>query len=115
LSQWFYPRLEKVATVNDQPEWIEPVLNRLDKVEALLGVLARKTAVKDWYSTDEIADILGKAKFTVREWCRHARVNCRKKNDGRGKHLAWVISHDELLRIQREGLLPRAKTSTVIH
>jgi hypothetical protein len=95
-------------------DWTEPILVRLDRVEAMLGELVRQRAVKEWYSFGEIANILGKAKFTVREWCRLGRVNCRKKNDGRGKHLAWVISHDELLRMQREGLLPRPKTSTVI-
>src|SRR4051794_12966936 len=96
------------------PEWIAPVMERLDRVEALLGELLRHRTVKDWYSTDEVAAILGKAKFTVREWCRLGWVHCRKQNSGRGKHPAWSISHDELLRIQREGLLPREKTSTVI-
>jgi hypothetical protein len=95
-----------------RPEWLNPLLERLDKVEALLGELLRQRAVKDWYRTDEVAGILGKARFTVREWCRHGRVRCRKKNSGRGKHQSWVISHEELLRIQREGLLPPEKTSS---
>jgi predicted site-specific integrase-resolvase len=59
-----------------------------------------------------VADILGKARFTVREWCRHGRVRCRKKNNGRGRHPEWVIPHEELLRIQREGLLPPERTSS---
>jgi hypothetical protein len=103
-----------METENGRPSWLKPVLERLDKVEILLGELLRQRSIKDWYSTDEVAALLGRAKFTVREWCRLGRVNCRKKIDGRGKHLAWVISHDELLRIQREGLLPRPTTSTVI-
>jgi hypothetical protein len=89
-----------------QPIDIQPVIERLDKLEALLGELLRQRTVRDWYSTDEAAGILGKARFTVREWCRHGRVYCRKKKNGRGKHQSWVISHEELLRIQREGLLP---------
>ena len=92
------------------PRSIRPVLERLDKMEALLGELLRQRVVKDWYSTDEVAEILGKSKFTVREWCRHGRVHCQKKKNGRGKYRAWVISHEELLRIQREGLLPLEKT-----
>jgi hypothetical protein len=97
-----------------QPEWVGQLLKRFDNLEAMLGELLRQRAVKDWYSIDEVADILGKAKFTVREWCRHGRVHCRKKNNGRGKSLSWVICHEELLRIQREGLLPAENTSSSI-
>ena len=69
----------------------------------------RGQAVKDWYSTDEVAQLLGKAEFTAREWCRLGRVHAEKKGSGRGKYQSWVISHAELLRIQREGLLPLAE------
>ena len=37
---------------------------KLDKLEALLVVLVRRQAVKDWYSTDEFAQLVGKAEFT---------------------------------------------------
>ena len=50
--------------------------------------------------------ILGKAEFTVREWCRRRRIHAQKRRSGRGKFCSWVISHEELQRIQREGLLP---------
>jgi len=79
---------------------------RLAKVEGVLDQLVRQQAVKAWYTTAEAAEALGKAEFTVREWCRLGRVRAEKKGSGRGKHPAWTISHDELLRIQREGLLP---------
>ncbi len=46
-----------------QPKWIEPVLERLDRVEAMLGELIRERAVKDWYSTGEVAEILHKAEI----------------------------------------------------
>ena len=88
---------------------------RLDKIEAMLGVLIERKTVRDWYSTDEIAEILCKAKFTVREWCRLGRVHCQKKNNGRGKYQSWVIAHEELLRIQREGLLPFETISSKIN
>jgi transposase len=80
---------------------------RLERIETLLGVLVERQRVKDWYSTEELAVILGKAEFTVREWARHGRVRAEKKLSGRGAHAQWVISHEELQRIQREGLLPR--------
>jgi excisionase family DNA binding protein len=71
-----------------------------------LQLLVEQRTVKDWYTTEEAAKLLGKAEFTVREWCRNGRVRAQKKGSGRGKHQSWVISHEEVLRIQKEGLLP---------
>jgi hypothetical protein len=47
--------------VSAQPEWLSPVLERLERVEAMLADLLCRRAVKDWYSTDEVAQILGRA------------------------------------------------------
>jgi transposase len=85
---------------------IGTLADRLDRIEIALSELVRQRTVRDWYSTDEVADILGKAEFTVREWARLGRIRAEKKGSGRGKYQSWVISHDELLRIQKEGLLP---------
>jgi len=82
------------------------VLDRLDRIEAAVTELVRQRTVKDWYTTEEAARILGRAEFTVREWCRLGRVHAEKQGSGRGKFQCWVVSHAELLRIQREGLLP---------
>ena len=80
---------------------------RLERIETLLGVLVERQQVREWYTTEQFARIVGRAEFTVREMCRHGRVQARKALSGRGSHAQWVISHDELLRYQREGLLPR--------
>ncbi len=69
-------------------------------------LLLKQRTIKDFYTTAELATLLGKAEFTVREWCRNGRVHGQKQGSGRGKHQAWVISHVELQRLQREGLLP---------
>jgi transposase len=82
------------------------VQDQLAQVMATLNLLMVKHAIKDWYSTQEVAQLLNKSAYTVREWCRNQRVRGEKKNSGRGKHQSWVISHQELLRIQKEGLLP---------
>lgn len=82
------------------------VVERLTRIESALQSLVNGHANKEWFSTAEVADILGKAEFTVREWCRLGRVHARKQNSGRGPHAAWAISHQELLRVEREGLLP---------
>jgi hypothetical protein len=76
------------------------------KLTEVRDLLLSQRTVKDWYSTAEVAEAVHKDEFTVREWCRHGRVRADKKSSGRGKHKAWAISHVELLRYQREGLLP---------
>ena len=79
---------------------------RLEKIEALLVHLVERQAVKDFYEVEEFARLAGKAAFTVREWCRLGRVRAKKRMSGRGAFTAWAISHAELQRYQREGLLP---------
>ena len=78
---------------------------RLARIEEMLLVLVQGKTVKDWYSTAEVASILCKAEFTVREWCRHRRIRASKKACGRGLSSEWIISHEELVRIQNHGLL----------
>lgn len=86
------------------------VIDLLERIDQRIGVLQatliNQRTVKEWYTTAELAAILGKAEFTTRQWARLGRIHAVKKRSGRGKHAAWVISHEELLRIQREGLLP---------
>jgi hypothetical protein len=79
---------------------------RLDRIEAMLAAIAGRQHVKEWYTTAEFATVVGKAEFTVRSWCRLGRIRARKKDSGRGAHTAWAISHEELQRYRREGLLP---------
>ncbi|HWU39350.1 MAG TPA: helix-turn-helix domain-containing protein, partial [Candidatus Acidoferrum sp.] len=79
---------------------------RLEKIEAMLAVLVERQTARDWYTTEQAAQLVGKAEFTVREWCRLGRLKAEKRSSGRGAYPAWVISHAELLRYQREGLLP---------
>ncbi len=93
--------------VTTQTDGFQELIERLERIEAAVVALVEKQTVKDWYSTEEVAKFLGKAEFTVREWCRLGRVRAAKKGSGRGKFQAWVVAHAELQRIQREGLLPR--------
>jgi hypothetical protein len=79
---------------------------RLHRIETKLDELLRQRAIKDFYTTEEVAALLGKAEFTVREWCRGGRIHAGKRACGRGRSKEWMISHAELLRYQNEGLLP---------
>jgi hypothetical protein len=79
---------------------------RLDKIESLLVSLIERERIREYYSVEEFARIVDRAPFTVREWARHGRLNTVRKESGRGAHKSYGISHEELLRFQREGLLP---------
>jgi hypothetical protein len=82
------------------------IVQRLERIEAALAILVERQTVKDWYSTEEAAELLGLAEFTVRNYCRLGRIAGEKKGSGRGKYQSWAISHDELERVRREGLRP---------
>jgi hypothetical protein len=84
-------------------EEMNAILERLERIERLI---VEQKSVKEWYTTEEFARLVGKAEFTVREWCRLGRIHAEKRQSGRGPHAAWVISHSELLRYRRSGLLP---------
>jgi hypothetical protein len=81
---------------------------RLTRIEEMLALLMEGRQAREWYSVGEFARLVGRSAFTCREWCRLGRVAARKKASGRGAHPAWAISHAELQRFQREGLLPAA-------
>ena len=83
---------------------------RQQRVERLLEEVADAVqgdaTNREGYSTDEVAKILGKQPFTVREWCRLCRINAVKRPTGRGDSNEWEISPDELDRYRNHGLLP---------
>jgi hypothetical protein len=95
---------ETMATSNETPD----LAQRLDRIEQMLQSLIEQRTIKEWYTTAEVAKVLGKAEFTVREWCRLGRVRAQKKKCGRGTSSEWIISHEELTRVHNEGLLPEA-------
>jgi hypothetical protein len=78
---------------------------RLDRIESLLLALTSQQQSQSWYSVAEFARIVGRSEFTCRQWCRLGRIEARKKASGRGAHTSWVISHEELERYRRDGLL----------
>ena len=81
------------------------VEERLEKLEALLTLLVERQQVREWYTTQEFANAVGKAEFTIREYCRLGRLRAEKRQSGRGAYPQWVLSHTELERYRRNGLL----------
>lgn len=94
----------------------DQIIQRLNRIENLLAELMQQRQVKEYYSTGEVAKILGRAEFTVREWCRNGRIWANKRECGRGRTKEWMISHPELQRVRNEGLLPAssAKSAGVV-
>lgn len=86
---------------------------RMASIESVLAeihaMLANRQPQKDWYTVRELAELLERSEFTVREWCRLERVNASKRACGRGNSTEWIVSAEELKRIQNEGLLPIRK------
>ncbi len=82
------------------------ILERLTRIEEVLAEIAARPDAQEYYSTNELAQRLGRAEFTVREWCRLGRIYAEKRACGRGRTREWMVSHEELERIRAHGLLP---------
>jgi DNA-directed RNA polymerase specialized sigma24 family protein len=89
----------------------DELIQRLSRIESALEELLLQRTVKEWYTVSEIAKILDRSEYTVREWCRLGRAKGRKKPCGRGKGGEWLVSHAELMRLRNEGLLPFQRTA----
>jgi hypothetical protein len=95
------------SAITTRLERLEVGLAKLfDALDVVRELVASKVVVKEWYTTNEVAHILTRRPYTVREWCRLGRVNATRTHAGRGEVEEWRISHLELQRIQNEGLLP---------
>jgi hypothetical protein len=94
-----------------RPATLESIQRELEVIRGTLMALMEQRTIKEWYTTAEVAKLMSRDEFTVREWARRGRINAQKRISGRGKHQAWAISHEEVLRLQREGLLVPKKNS----
>lgn len=70
------------------------------EITTLKELLGEQGAQKDWYSTAEVAEIMGVSQYTVQErWCNCGRVEC-EKDPNSGK---WRIPGLEFERLRRGG------------
>jgi hypothetical protein len=70
-----------------------------------LDVLLKRQTVKEFYSTEEFAELTGLKPKTVRDYLSESRLQGTKQRSGHGRAKKWAVPHEELLRFQREGLL----------
>lgn len=83
-----------------------PDADRLAALEKAIGevrqIVTGQHFEKAWYTTTELAEILGRSQFTVQErWCNDGRIECEKDPDS-GK---WRIPGHEVQRLRDGGLL----------
>jgi predicted site-specific integrase-resolvase len=97
---------QTVSLPTDASEVLLEVVSRLERLERSLALIAKQKADKEWLSVDEVARLVGRAPFTVRAWARLGRIRGEKRRSGRGASKEWVVSRQEVLRYEREGLLP---------
>jgi predicted transcriptional regulator len=84
--------------VNQNREIIER-LDRLERAQAL-------TVVRESYTTEQVADRLERTEWTVRQWCNQGQAEAAKVR-GKGRTGEWRITHEEFVRLQNEGPLPK--------
>ena len=81
--------------------------DRLTAVESMLKTICsrldQQAIEKEWYTTVEVAGLLGRRQYTVQEkWCNQGRVECEKDDAGR-----WRIPGHEVKRLMAGGgLIP---------
>ena len=86
------------------------------KLTELRDLIVGQRTIQESYSPAEVAQVLGKKPYTVREWCRLHRIKATKRPYGRGDADEWEICHEELERIKAHGLLPiPTKYLSLIH
>ncbi len=90
-------------------ERLTAIEDRLSRLETMLDLVSKHQVVQAAYSTEQFARLVGKAEFTVRNWCRLGRIRADKRPCGRGYSLEWSIPHAELERYRSSGLLPLRK------
>lgn len=92
---------------------LDVLIQKVDRIESLIAALAEQlpatSSAKEYYSTAEFAEKVGRAEYTCRQWCLNERINAIKAAAGRGQFGEWLIGHTELVRYTNEGLLPLPK------
>jgi hypothetical protein len=89
-----------LQTVADRVTAVQEQLRRLE--EALHGDEPEPTAL----TVAAAAALCNRSEFTVREWCRHGRIQCERASSGRGPYAEYRIPMEAIRHYQSHGLLP---------
>lgn len=101
--------------MNVDRELITDMADRLARIEQILEGIGSKAALekyKRYYSTNEVAERMGVAQYTVQQrWCNEGRIAC-EKDAYSGK---WMIPGSELQRLENGGGLRPTREAEAEH
>ncbi|QDU80731.1 hypothetical protein Pla110_24640 [Polystyrenella longa] len=100
---WFDSRFEKLL---NRFSTLETVLTTMEQKVLATNAVPEVSCAREYYSVSEFATEVERGEYTVREWCRLARIHAEKCESGRGDAKSWKIPVDELQRYRDHGLLP---------
>jgi len=82
------------------------------EIATLKQLLDENDSLKDWYSTSDVAELMGISQYTVQErWCNCGRIEC-EKDPVSGK---WRIPGAEFERLRRGGKPQQSKLAKGCH
>lgn len=103
-----YRKISHFAWIKNRGEGQEVVFLS-SEVQLLKQLLSERECAKEWYSTAEVAELMGVSQYTVRErWCNSACIDC-EKDPATGK---WRISCAEYERLKRGGKLRKSSLAS---
>ena len=89
------PLFETLLGLSQRLNAVETTLNKIEQL------LSSQRLQKEWYSTTELAEALGKSQFTVTvRYCAEGRIVCEKDEAGK-----WRIPGHEYRRLVEGGAL----------
>jgi len=100
---WFDTRF---AGLLERIDAMENTISALEQSVSTVDPPPAQTVEREYYSVQEFATLVERSEYTVREWCRFARIHAEKCETGRGEAKSWKIPAEELSRYRDHGLLP---------
>lgn len=91
--------------MSDIAKNIDRLADRIESLEKRIEAVVVGRLDKEWYTTEEVAVLMDRAPWTVRQWCLQGRIRAKKRS-GTDR---WVVSRDEVERLMNEGLLKSAR------